>query len=84
MKMTELTQKNDTELAVLLGETRVKVAELAIETRTKQVPNVKQAHALKQTIARVLTLQRQRQLEAALTAAIAPEPESVQKEDNHG
>ncbi|HUC86924.1 MAG TPA: 50S ribosomal protein L29 [Candidatus Saccharimonadales bacterium] len=82
--MTELTQKNDTELTVLLGETRTQVAELAIETRTKQVANVKQAHALKRTVARILTLQRQRQLEVAAAVASVPEPTEVPKEDNHG
>jgi large subunit ribosomal protein L29 len=82
MKIADISQKNDTELAILLGETRTQVAELAIETRTKQVPNVKQAHALKKTVARILTVQRQRQLEAAAVAN-APAAEE-QKEDSNG
>ncbi len=62
MKIADIIQKTDAELATLLADNRKNLAQLAIDTRTKQVPNVKQAHALKKTIARTLTVQRLRQL----------------------
>ena len=61
MKHSEIIQKNDKELGILLADTRKQLSQLSIDMRTKQVPNIKQAHALKKTIARVLTVQRERQ-----------------------
>ena len=77
MNMVDIIQKTDAELATMLEETRAQVAALAIETRTKQVPNVKQAHALKKTVARILTAQRARQLEAAVATPETAEPKEA-------
>ncbi len=83
-KMNDLTQKTDVELAALLADSRKQVVQLAIDMRTKQVANVKQMHGLKRTIARVLTLQRERDL-VKLAQAQTQAPEAAkEKEANHG
>jgi large subunit ribosomal protein L29 len=79
MKMTEINQKTDAELLALLGESRKSLAQLAIDTRTKQVANVKQIQAVKKTIARTLTLQRARQLTHLTTNHL-----TTSEEENHG
>lgn len=63
MKLTEINQKNNQELDILVRDTRASLAEAIIESRTKQVTNVKLYAGYKRTIARVLTIQRQRQLQ---------------------
>ena len=73
MKIAEMTPKTDGELVTLLVDSRKQLAQLAIDSRTKQNANIKQIHGIKKTVARVLTLQRQRQL-------AQPEP----KEENNG
>lgn len=62
MKVTEITQKTDKELMTLLIDSRKKLADAKVELRTKQVSNVKEILALRKTIARVLTVQREREL----------------------
>lgn len=89
MKFAEITQKSDAELATLLADSRKQLAQLAIDSRTKQVANVKQIHAVKRTVARTLTLQRQRQIEQTIAAvASVAEPaadiKTSEKEENHG
>ncbi len=69
MKYADITKKNDQELQVLVHDTQEQIRQLAIEMRTKQVPNIKQMHQLKRVVAQSLTEQRQRVL---------------QKEENHG
>jgi large subunit ribosomal protein L29 len=87
MKLADITSKTDKELTVLVAESRKQLADLAVEMRTKQVANVKQIRATRRTIARALTLLRQREL---ATAAPAPatqapaQPAEPQKEENHG
>lgn len=70
MKLADITAKNDKDLATLLVESRKQIAGLAIDMRTKQIPNVKQVSALKKTVARILTTQNHRALNS--------------KEENHG
>jgi ribosomal protein L29 len=92
MKMSEITQKTDKELAVALADGRKQVAQLTIDLRTKQVANVKQLHGAKRTVARLLTAQRLRELAqpAPAAAEVTPaEPEAATptksaKEENHG
>lgn len=62
MKLKDITPKTDAELDALLLDSRKQLVQLAIDMRTKQVPNVKQTSALKKTVARTLTIRRQRAL----------------------
>lgn len=62
MKIADITQKTDKELMTLLIDSRKKLADAKVELRTKQVSNVKEILALRKTIARVLTVQREREL----------------------
>lgn len=63
MKLNEIMQKSDQELETLIRDTRQALAEAVMESRTKQVNNVKVFASHKRTIARALTAQRQRQLQ---------------------
>jgi large subunit ribosomal protein L29 len=63
MKLKDITQKTDKELATMLIEARKNLADAKVDMRTKQVANVKQINALKKTVARVLTIQQQRRLQ---------------------
>jgi large subunit ribosomal protein L29 len=67
MKIKDITAKSDKELATLLADTRSELAQLTLDMRTKQIPNVKQSAVLKRTIARVLTVQRARELNQEVT-----------------
>ena len=63
MKSKDLRKKSTKELQNSLLESQTKLATLAIEYRTKEVKNVKQISAIKQDIARILTVQRELELE---------------------
>lgn len=62
MKLNQITEKSDKELQSLVVEQRQALANQVVEFRTKKVSNVKQIKAIKQTIARALTIARQREL----------------------
>ncbi len=62
MKIADIKQKTDKELATMLIDSRKKLADAKVELRTKQVSNVKEIAALRKTVARVLTVQREREL----------------------
>ena len=62
MKLTDIVQKNEAELAELLMAQRTKLSEAVLESRTKEIRNVKTQYAIKRTIARAMTVQRQRQI----------------------
>jgi ribosomal protein L29 len=62
MKLADIKQKNDKELAALAADTRKQLADVLVEMRTKQFSNVKQINAIKKTLARTLTVQREREL----------------------
>lgn len=64
MKLSEIIDKNDKELAALVTDSRKKLADLHVEMRTKKVSNVKQVLAVRKTIAQALTIQRQREISA--------------------
>jgi ribosomal protein L29 len=65
MKLADIAQKNDVELAELITKQKTALAEAAVEARTKEVRNVKTQYAIKRTIARALTIARQREIVAA-------------------
>jgi ribosomal protein L29 len=62
MKLTEITNKTDQELAELIKTERDALAKAVIESRTKEVKNVKSLAAHKKTIARALTIAREREI----------------------
>lgn len=62
MKLTDIAQKNDAELQVFVDESRGKLAQTVIDARTKEMNNVKALAGIKRSIARALTIQRQREL----------------------
>ncbi len=64
MKLSKITEKSDKELETLLVEQKAKAAELVVNLRTAKVTNIKELHSVKRTIARVLTIARQRELKA--------------------
>ncbi len=63
MKNKELRNKSSKELQTTLLDSQTKLATLAVEYRTKEVKNVKQISSIKKDIARILTLQREREIE---------------------
>ena len=62
MKLTEITQKTDAELQQLIDSQRAELAKVVIDSRTKEVTDVKQQGRLKKTIARALTIAREREI----------------------
>ena len=62
MKLQDITTKTDAELATLLTTTRQELANAVVDSRTKEDKNTKRQAALKLTIARVMTINRQREL----------------------
>jgi ribosomal protein L29 len=85
MKYSDITQKNDKELATMLADQRKQLAQARSDMRTKQVSNVKQIAALKTTIAQLLTAVRQRELEAAQASLPqAAKVTNLKEEVNHG
>jgi ribosomal protein L29 len=64
MKLQDITKKTDQELADLIRTEREALATAIIDSRTKEVKNVKLLAAHKKTIARALTIQREREIAA--------------------
>ncbi len=56
MKAKQLRNMSTKELHKSLLESRAKLAQLNIDYRVKEVKNVKQMHAVKITVARILTI----------------------------
>ena len=67
MKLADIAQMNDKELNELVSKQRMALAEAVIEARTKEVKNVQTQYGIKRTIARALTIQRQREIIALET-----------------
>ena len=67
MKLADIAQMNDKELNELIIKQRTALSEAVIEARTKEVKNVKTQYAIKRTIARALTIARQREIVALET-----------------
>jgi ribosomal protein L29 len=59
MKASELRQKNEGELAKLLEEKRIKLAELRFDLEGGKTKNLKEYRTTKLDIARIETLKRQ-------------------------
>jgi ribosomal protein L29 len=62
MKLQEITKKTDQELTDALKAEQAALAKAVIESRTKEVRGVKILAAHKKTIARILTIQREREI----------------------
>lgn len=58
MKMIELRQKSNEELAILMREKQARIDELRFSARQNKVKNVKEIAGLKKDIARIKTLMR--------------------------
>jgi ribosomal protein L29 len=68
MKLQEITKKTNAELTELISSTRAELAKAVIDSRTKEIKDVKQLSRLKKTIARALTIAREREI-ASMEAA---------------
>ena len=62
MKLIDITTKNDQELAALVSQLRTDIATAALEQRTSSVKNIKHLGSLKSSLARALTIERERQI----------------------
>jgi ribosomal protein L29 len=62
MKLRDITSKTDQELNDFVDSERAALAKAIVESRTKEVRNVKALAAHKLTIARALTVARERQI----------------------
>ena len=62
MKLQDITKQTDQELTGLIKSEREALAKALIDSRTKEVKGVKILAAHKKTIARVLTVQREREI----------------------
>lgn len=60
IKLLEITQKSDQELDQFIAAERAALASAIIDSRTKEVKGVKILHGHKKTIARALTIARER------------------------
>ena len=65
MKLQDITKKTDQELTQFITDERKALAEAVIDSRTKEVKNVKSLAAHKKAIARALTISRERELAKA-------------------
>lgn len=68
MKIQDIVQKSDKELANVLTEQQAKLAELRVEYRIKQVSNIKELAAVRKTVARIQTIMRERAITASEAA----------------
>jgi ribosomal protein L29 len=64
MKLAEITKKTDAELFELIRSERAALASAVIDSRTKEVKDVKSLARHKKTIARALTIAREREIAA--------------------
>jgi ribosomal protein L29 len=62
MKLTEITNKTDQELHDFITSERKALEQAVIDSRTKEVKNVKALAAHKKSIARALTIAREREI----------------------
>lgn len=61
MKMQELREKTDAELNRMLAELRSSLQEKRFQVASRQLTSVREIRDQKRTVARILTLQRERQ-----------------------
>lgn len=62
MKLADITKLTTKELAELITKERAALAQSVVDSRTKEVKNVKTINSHKKTIARALTISREREL----------------------
>jgi ribosomal protein L29 len=62
MKLTDITKKTDAELQEFITSTRAELAQVVLDSRTKETKDVKQQGRLKKTIAQALTIAHERQI----------------------
>ncbi len=62
IKISEITNKSDLELSAFVAAEQAALANAIIESRTKEVKGVKILSAHKKTIARALTIAREREI----------------------
>lgn len=62
MKLQDIVKKNDHELTELVLSARTDLAKAIVESRTKEIRDVKQLGRLKKTVARALTITREREI----------------------
>jgi ribosomal protein L29 len=62
MKLSEITKKTDQELTEFVASERKALEQAVIDSRTKEVKNVKSLAAHKVAIARALTIAREREI----------------------
>lgn len=67
MDFQDLKIKNEKDLHELLGETREQIRELRFKVSEKQAKNVRTLRELKKTVAKILTLLKQRQQKPVVT-----------------
>jgi ribosomal protein L29 len=60
MKLTDIVKKTDAELIELITATRAELATAVIDSRTKEIHDTKQIGRIKTTLARALTISRER------------------------
>ena len=73
MKLADIKQKSDKELALALTEARQQLAQARVDQRTKQVKNVKAIKAIRKQVAQILTIQQVRAQEAVASASSTKE-----------
>ena len=79
--IADLRAMSDEELGGELEETRRALFNLRFQAATRQLADVSQVRAARRRVARIKTLQRQRELIAAYGAAEATEAEPAEAED---
>jgi ribosomal protein L29 len=62
MKLVDITKKNEQELATVIADLRRDLAQAHVDLRTKEVKNVKQIAGIKKSLARALTIAREREI----------------------
>lgn len=67
--LQDLRAKSDEDLAKELGEAHRQLFTVRLQLSTRQLTNVSEARKARRRIARIKTVQRERELEAAFAAA---------------
>ncbi|MEI7818874.1 MAG: 50S ribosomal protein L29 [bacterium] len=62
MKPAELRTKKPAELDVMMEDIKAQLANAHVELKTKEVKNVREIRKFKRTIARIMTIQSEREL----------------------
>lgn len=65
MKIKELREKNDVEIDRMLAELRDKLRDMRFKTAARQQGRVRDIRETRKTVAKLLTLKRQRQAQKA-------------------